>query len=276
MHAETTYNKAIARLVVPAIHKLMTHKYIWRLSKHSGVVFAFPGICIKSTSFTTIAEAEAMRFVSQNTTIPVPKVYCAFEHKGRVYIVMKRLAGRNLTYGWVQRPEESKTRILNEVRSMIQQLRNIPPPIEVGVSNICQGPIYDQRLPKKSTWGPFQTIEGFHLELRNGIETKQIRDDAAAPPDLKELASFHDQPWPRPVFTHGDLSSFNIIARGDEIVGIVDWETAGWMPPYWEYTSAWNVNPQNRFWQKEVDKFLDPLPYDLKMEAIRRKYFGDF
>ena len=37
------------------------------------------------------------------------------------------------------------------------------------------------------------------------------------------------------VFTHGDLSSFNIVARVDGIVGIIDWETAGWYPSYWEY-----------------------------------------
>lgn len=36
------------------------------------------------------------------------------------------------------------------------------------------------------------------------------------------------------VFTHGDLSSLNILARVDDIVGIIDWETAGWYPSYWE------------------------------------------
>ncbi|KND93106.1 hypothetical protein TOPH_02253 [Tolypocladium ophioglossoides CBS 100239] len=49
--------------------------------------------------------------------------------------------------------------------------------------------------------------------------------------------------------------------RGDDVVGIIDWETAAWFPCYWEYVCAWNVNPQNRFWQQEVDKFLTPRPY---------------
>lgn len=59
-------------------------------------------------------------------------------------------------------------------------------------------------------------------------------------------------------------------------MGIIDWEIAGWMPPYWEYTSAWHVNPQNMFWQDEVDKFITPHPRELEMEIIRRKYYGDF
>jgi len=33
-------------------------------------------------------------------------------------------------------------------------------------------------------------------------------------------------------FTHGDLSSLSILARGDEVVAIVDWEIAGWCPSY--------------------------------------------
>ncbi|KAI1125834.1 hypothetical protein F5Y10DRAFT_246234 [Nemania abortiva] len=70
---------------------------------------------------------------------------------------------------------------------------------------------------------------------------------------------------------HGDLSGLNIIVRGDNVVGIVDWETAGWLPYYWEYSRAWNVNLYNTLWQDEVGKFLDPMPYELAMDAIRRR-----
>lgn len=42
-----------------------------------------------------------------------------------------------------------------------------------------------------------------------------------------EMIRLQDQPWPMPVFTHGDLGSLNILVRGDDIVRIVDRETAG-------------------------------------------------
>jgi thiamine kinase-like enzyme len=77
------------------------------------------------------------------------------------------------------------------------------------------------------------------------------------------------------VFTHGDLSSLNVLASGDKITGIVDWETAGWYPSYWEYSTAWNVNLQNEFWRDEVDKFLEHMPEELEMEKLRLQYFGD-
>ncbi|KAI5455828.1 hypothetical protein BGZ63DRAFT_340010, partial [Mariannaea sp. PMI_226] len=76
------------------------------------------------------------------------------------------------------------------------------------------------------------------------------------------------------VLTHGDLSSLNILVRGDEVVGVVEWETAGWFPSYWEYTCAENVNPLNTFYADEVDRFLTPMPNELKMENIKRKDSG--
>lgn len=50
--------------------------------------------------------------------------------------------------------------------------------------------------------------------------------------------------------------------------------TAGWLPSYWEYTCAKHVNPINAFWAAEVDRFLDPMPYELHMERIRQRHFG--
>jgi hypothetical protein len=58
------------------------------------------------------------------------------------------------------------------------------------------------------------------------------------------------------------------------IVGIIDWEMAGWLPNYWEYTSAINVHPFWAFWRDEVGRFLKPYE-EVEMEVLRRQYFGD-
>lgn len=67
----------------------------------------------------------------------------------------------------------------------------------------------------------------------------------------------------------------NIMVRGDEITSINDRETAGWMPPYWEYDPAMNVNPRNQFWQQEIDKFICPDPQALHIENIRQRVFEE-
>lgn len=268
------------RLVVLLAYKTATQKHANRLiftSRPGRVIFVSPKCCIKSTPFTRLAEASAMQFVAQHTSVPVPKVYSAFERDGRAYIIMERIDGENLAEGWSRRSDESKARILEQLRAIVGELRGIRRPAGggVGVANVDGGPIFDHRLPSKSLWGPFPTIHDFHRELRGGIAAGDIRDDASSP-GVKRMASFHEQAWQAPVFTHGDLSSSNILVRGDRVVGVVDWETAGWYPPYWEYTSAKHPNPQNRWWQDEVDRFITPAPEALEAEAIRRRFFGDF
>lgn len=215
-----------------------------------------------------------MEFVRQHTTIPVPKVYSAFEYKGRVYIVMQRIDATMLAQDWRSRTAESQSRILAQLKSMVEQLLELQPPDGLCVANVDGGPIIDTRLPKQFHWGPFESVSEFHSALLDGLDLNAASADAF--PELQELASFDKQSSPEPVFTHGDLSSLNILCKDDSIVAIIDWETAGWLPPYWEYVCAWNVNPQNSFWQEEVDKFLTPLPHARNMDAIRRRYFGAF
>lgn len=93
---------------------------------------------------------------------------------------------------------------------------------------------------------------------------------------MSEVFEFYGKSSNEPVLTHGDLSSLNILVRADEAVAIVDWETAGWFSLYWEDICTENANPLNGFWADEIDGFLDPMLYEPKMEAIRRKYFGVF
>ncbi|KAB5550937.1 serine/threonine protein kinase [Coniochaeta sp. 2T2.1] len=269
----------LTKIWVRLVHQVLSNRHVqkWRHDP-GGVIFVSPKLVLKSTPFTRLAEAHAMQIVSENTSIPVPKVLTAFEHKGRTFILMERIEGQRLSQGWVQRPDKSKTRILSQLKAMTEQLRGIPPPQHIrGVCDVTGGPVYDPRFAKDSIWGPFPTIAALHKELRFGQEVEDFNEHQLSNhPGFAGLVTFHRQLWPTTYFTHGDLSSLNIIVRGDDVVGIIDWETAAWMPPYWEYTSAWHVNPQNMFWQEEVNKFLPPDPHALEMEKIRRKYFGDF
>jgi thiamine kinase-like enzyme len=183
---------------------------------------------------------------------------------------MERIKGDIIGNGWVKRTEESKAKLLSQLKSLVAQMREIQPPEGMGVASVDGGSLYDCRVPGSSLrFGPFKTVQGFHRHLRRGMEFDPTLDA-----EVRDLITQQNRSWPL-VFTHGDLSSLNIMARGDEIVGLIDWETAGWYPSYWEYTAAHQVNPQNSFWVDEIDKFLQPMPEELKMEQTRQKYFGD-
>jgi aminoglycoside phosphotransferase len=244
----------------------------WRPNDGS-VIFLPKNICVKYTYFTHLSEAATMQFISRNTSIPVPKVYCAFTRKEQSYIVMEKVNGEMLGQGWLSRTKESREYILNQLRDMIEEMRRIPPPNNDRAANVDGGTLYDCRLPgapnTRRRFGPFTHLSDFHRFLRRGTEAHPDQY-----PEVKELITMHKGTWPL-CFTHADLSSLNILVHGDDVVGIIDWETAGWYPSYWEYTTAWNVNPQNEFWQKEVDGFLEPRPTELAMERVRMRYFGD-
>ncbi|KAK2742014.1 hypothetical protein CKAH01_01441 [Colletotrichum kahawae] len=196
------------------------------------------GFYIKVKSYASLGEAHALQFIHQQTSIPVPRVSCAFIHRGRTYIVMARIDRNTACLRWVKRSEASKKQILDQLKDIICQLRAIPPPPEgTRVCNVDGGPIWDCRLPSKEFWGPFATAKDFYREL---VQPVSLEADVGG-----EFADIDD--------------SLNVLVRGDDVVGVIDWETAGWLPSYWEYSSAWHVNLHNPFWQQEVDKFVAPM-----------------
>jgi hypothetical protein len=96
--------------------------------RHGALVFIGNKLCIKYGSLRNLPEASTMRFMAQNTSIPVPKVYCAFTRKGRTYIAMGRINGEMLGRRWVERSDESKAKILRQLEGMVDEMRNIPLP----------------------------------------------------------------------------------------------------------------------------------------------------
>lgn len=141
-----------------------------------------------------------------------------------------------------------------------------------GVQGVDGSKLYDMRIPQGTRgFGPFDSIREFHSFLTDGVEISKDQF-----PEVNKLLMMQERSNYTTCFTHGDLNSANILVDGDKVVGIVDWDTCGWYPEYWEYTTAWNVNPYNEFWRDEVGKFLQEYPEALEMERIRRKYFSEF
>ncbi|CAG8001878.1 unnamed protein product [Penicillium salamii] len=139
-------------------------------------------ICVKYREYIDISEAATMRFISQNTSLPVPKVLCAFTHGNFSYIVMERIKGEMIGVGWVYRNEESKTKLLAQLKKMILEMRELRPPDGIVVSSVCGGPLFDCRLAGTSLrFGPFSSIQSLHRHLREGMESdprfdQEIRD----------------------------------------------------------------------------------------------------
>jgi thiamine kinase-like enzyme len=68
-------------------------------------------------------------------------------------------------------------------------------------------------------------------------------------------------------FTHSVIAPRNILIKDGKIAAIVDWESAGWYPEYWEY-NRWAVSnyTSSQIWHDLRDVVLDPYPDELRVD----------
>ncbi|KAM0718393.1 hypothetical protein Q7P37_005463 [Cladosporium fusiforme] len=272
-----------------AINNTFSRRLLTRLAlKTLGRFYKSDGLCtpiskhaIVKTGFRVhLTEAATMKFVAENTTIPVPKVYCSFVHRGRAFILMERIQGDDIPSAWKRLAEPGRQKVYTQLRGMLQQLRALKPPSGTGVESCIGGSLHDSRIKQcHPRYGPFKTIQEFHFWLREGfqpsdVKTRQLSESEYA--DIEKMVEMQDGPWPVLVFTHADLNPLNILMRDGEVVGIIDWEFAGWLPHYWEFTSAWHGNATRLNWRDSLYRFLDPPPSrELKMENTRNLWWGE-
>lgn len=233
-------------------------------SKQSAVLHLNSKTCVKYGGDIDLAEAHVLQFISANTSIPVPKVYSAFERNGQTYIVMERVKGSKLSNEWHRLSDKVQDQLLSELKDMFEEMRSIPAPSD-SITSIAGGSLWNSRLPTRDQrFGPFRNTAVFHKFMWE--TARHVLQEHSEKGDLDRLLDQADPAWDRPVFTHGDLNSMNILVEDGHVSAVLDWETAGWYPKYWEYNCAIQVNPWNIFWKDHVCNFLDPWPQALKFE----------
>ena len=172
-------------------------------------------------------EAEALRFVREHTSIPVPEVVSSDWNR----ITMEHVEGRTLREAWPSLEPAQRAGILAQLRDYMAQLRSLRG-LYVGRLN-GEGAI----IHGLSAWsgGPFQTT----AELHSWLVHKPSFVEARSAFWHQITARLGDE-FPI-VFTHGDISSENIIVRDGRdgrVAALLDWKWAGWAPEYWEYVYA--------------------------------------
>lgn len=141
-------------------------------------------------------EAAGMRFVAEKTNVPVPKLYCAFEDDGAVYLVMEYIEG----VGMNELTDEEKETVKRELEGHLTTLH---------------------KLRSQHAGGSLGLVMPPYRAMR-----KTYRDNYTLKP--AETEEF--------VFCHNDLSQHNVIVNPTtlKINAIIDWEYAGFYPEYFE------------------------------------------
>jgi serine/threonine protein kinase len=175
-----------------------------------------------------ITEAESMRFIRNNTALPVPQVLNAYEEDGYGYILMEFVEGDSLEKIWPNLSSSERTVILTELKDYIRQMRQIVCPDGTPIGSVTGGPAIDRRQLSAVKGGPFRLEKDF-----NQWQLAQLFPETPLP-RRESYASIHGTDH-RIVFSHCDLAFHNIIVRDGHVVAIIDWEYSGWYPEHWDY-----------------------------------------
>ncbi|KAL2125921.1 hypothetical protein VTI74DRAFT_2245 [Chaetomium olivicolor] len=166
------------------------------------------------------AEVEAMQFVSEHTTIPVPRVYDV----GEKHLTMERIEGETLAKAWEKTlSAEDRALVSRQLRDYLNQLRAIKSPDGV-IGSFGASPAVDTGRFFYFEGGPFADEAAFNDFLVSDLAGHtRVRDMIRG-----QMREDHEI-----VLTHGDLHAINIMAwPGVGVVAIIDWELAGFYPEY--------------------------------------------
>ncbi|KAI9819326.1 MAG: hypothetical protein M1832_004031 [Thelocarpon impressellum] len=208
-------------------------------------------------------ESDALKFVRQHTSIPVPEVYdtqCG-EHGGK--LVMQALPGKTLEEAWPIMSEASRTKTKAQLTAYFAQLRSLQQPSPGWIGSCNRGPAYDHRVNNGWPCGPFDSVAAFHDFL--------VRPVANCPkPELVETfrRALTQSDDCKIVFTHADFCSEHVLLdpRTGDVTGIVDWEMAGWWPDYWEYNKARYGKGDNPWWVGLLHEVMPSYERECKLD----------
>ncbi|KAJ6790281.1 hypothetical protein PWT90_07512 [Aphanocladium album] len=199
-----------------------------------------------------LGEVEAMRFV-QEAGIPVPEVISFGNQEGSgnssKFIEMEYIEGDTLESVFGKLSEETRLSIAHQLRDMIKIMRSLPPPPNF-IGAFSRKELREFRKNDVFRRPPCRTEEDFN---------NYLTEDACIPASVKrgfleQIGTNH-----KVVFSHCDLAARNIMVRDGRIVALLDWETCGWYPEYWEYVKFYHMAGREPFWRTYADEVFPEL-----------------
>ncbi|KAH9971220.1 kinase-like domain-containing protein [Lactifluus volemus] len=180
-----------------------------------------------------------MEYIARNTTIPVPRVQDIFIINQTTYIIMDYING--LEFSQKALSVEQRECVFEELKGYIAQMRALKP-TRPGRVEAADG-------------------SGFHSYLGHDVILKLDKHRNAWP----QFQAMGNRQYCTK-FTHSDIAPRNILVNNGKIAAIIDWETAGWYPEYWEYT-CWAVsNHGSPQWEELLEKVLESYLDELWVE----------
>lgn len=222
-------------------------------------------------------EGQALLYLEDHIPeVPAPRLLSMFQDAKQTFIIMERVPGKTLEEAWGDMSDEEKDEIMLELKTSFDKMREhqCPWPNFFGGADGGPVPFFLFWTPemKREISGPFQSEDAFNMGLVKKYEEEQAYNKCVSfrgvfyARHLGKVLHSH-----RSTFTHADVQRKNIILIDHDAdlvpnrlkpcrIAIVDWETGGWYPDYWEYFVTICALQWKDDWWKRVDDFLTPWP----------------
>ncbi|OBT54902.1 hypothetical protein VE04_04535 [Pseudogymnoascus sp. 24MN13] len=185
------------------------------------------GLVIKDCLRSYENKVNALRLVEHHTSVPAPRIVDTGVHGDKKYLVMSRLPGQMLGDVLHLMSYAERDSFADKLGECVAQIRQIPNSTQYLLCDTLGGPLSDHRIPD-TCGGPFNAEEDFNDYLTSHMNcTSAAFFNGQTPPQNHTIC-----------FTHSDFHWTNLLVDRGQLSGIVDWESAGHKPEYWEYTKA--------------------------------------
>ncbi|EJT96523.1 hypothetical protein DACRYDRAFT_112684 [Dacryopinax primogenitus] len=199
--------------------------------------------------------------VKRHTNVPAPTLvdYITRETEwgNFAYTLMTEVPGRPLSEVAHSLSDDELETIGLQLRGYVEELRAIPNPHSNQVCSASGGSIHCPQFTLSWDIPAYVDVAAFYAWLRIMVgEYWECCMKGKLEPVFAKFAG-------PTVFTHGDLADRNIMIRNGKISGLIDWETAAWMPVYWEYYTSLS------------DNFRHTAPFSTIIKGALKEHYAD-
>ncbi|KAI3579794.1 kinase-like domain-containing protein [Fusarium oxysporum f. sp. albedinis] len=163
------------------------------------------------------AEKHHLELVAMKTSVPVPRVHQYYVSEEFEHLVMENMPGTTLEQAWPTLSHLERKSIADQVVSLVQRLRELRS-TDINAALLFRRPLHtglrDATDLSMERIKPYLSDEHIvaYINKRSAIMEGQLN-----------------------VFTHGDLDWGNILIADKQVCGLIDLESSGFFPPYWEW-----------------------------------------
>ncbi|KAJ5579558.1 uncharacterized protein N7459_005543 [Penicillium hispanicum] len=262
-----------SRKVWGVVHGALYHLSQWYcswLGIRDPFILQLPfGLVLKWTNRTSLEEVAAMK-MARAAGMPVPKVISCGEHPNSApflySILMTRLPGVDLVNMDEPLQVETEEPWIFELKECVDAMRQWIPPDPERISSVLGTQIHSSRVPYH-VMGPFADKSELYDFLLSPASGHSFNSTEEYLKTLKHANEIREYPH-RITFTHGDFKAHNILVGVDgHLSGFIDWESGGWCPEYWDFTTAMRFGRDS--WWYQVADWMGGNQYRKELECDR-------